>query len=158
MPLAALQSRAATAEKLLAEAKEQYQAERNALNMPLAPLQSRAATAEKLLAEAKEQHQAERNALVERTSALTETLKTRETSRARAEEKIRSLTERIALLESQMETNRQVNENEKAALQRAMAKGAREATRRDNPPLPDFLKPTAHAKQRARIIPVYPIG
>jgi len=77
---------------------------------------------------------------IERSSALSKALSNKESALARSEETIQTLNDRIALLESQNETSRQVNENERAELQaalqrekmeRAMVEGALETGRKD---------------------------
>jgi len=84
--------------------------------------------------------QVERDALQERLTTLTRALAARDNGLARAEEKTQLLTDRLALLESEMETARQVAENERneltaavkrERLERALTEGALETARKD---------------------------
>ena len=119
MRLDALQSRAATAERLLSEARQNLIArteevrafDRKSVEATIARNNS-----EKRLAQIEASHEARerqikdheqaRIALTERNSALTKTLKVRETTLARAEEKIASLTERNGHLEADIQVSR----------------------------------------------------
>jgi crescentin len=154
MRLDALQSRADTAERMLAEARQNLIAhtedvrafDRKAVEATIARNNS-----EKRLTQIEASHEqrerqikdleAARAALTERNSALTKTLKTLETALARAEEKIASLSERNAHLEAGVQISRtniaKRVEELNAALQpermeRAVVEGALEAARKDN--------------------------
>lgn len=109
MRLDALQSRAATAERLLAEARQNLIArteEVRAFDRKSVEATNARNNSEKRLAQIEASHEARerqikdlenaRAALSERNNAMAKTLKTRETTLARAEEKIASLTERNA--------------------------------------------------------------
>ncbi|MBV9556112.1 MAG: hypothetical protein JO254_03455 [Pseudolabrys sp.] len=154
MRLDALQSRAATAEKLLTEARQNLIArteEVRAFDRKAVEATIARNNADKRLAQIETTHDARerqikdleqsRAALVERTNALTKTLKTRETALSRAEERIQQLTERTGHLEADIQVNRtnieQRVEDLSAALQRermerAVVEGALEAARKDN--------------------------
>ncbi len=154
MRLDALQSRAATAERLLAEARQNLIArteEVRAFDRKSVEATIARNNAEKRLAQIEASHEARerqikdleaaRGALSERNTALSKTLKTRETALTRAEEKIASLSERNAHLEADVQVSR-INiekrvEELNAALQRermerAVVEGALEAARKDN--------------------------
>jgi crescentin len=154
MRLDALQSRAATAEKLLVEARANLAARadelrafdrkmtdatiaRNAAEKKLAQLEGMQQTQEKQI---KDLEQA-RAALVERNTALGKNIRTRETELARAEEKIASCNDLIARLEGEIAASRARTEKrveelnallERERMDRAVAEGALEATRKDN--------------------------
>jgi chromosome segregation ATPase len=154
MRLEGLQSRAATAERLLAEARqnlilrtEEVRAfDRKAVEATIARN-----NAEKRLAQAEGMHEMReshvkdvekaRAALAERTNAMTKTLKSREAALVRAEERLAALTERNGHLEADVQVIRTSIEKRveelNSALQRermehAMVAGALEATRKDN--------------------------
>jgi crescentin len=154
MRLDALQSRAATAEKLLAEARQNLIArteevrtfDRKAVEATIARNNS-----DKRLAQIETTHEARerqikdleqsRAALVERTNALTKTLKSRETALGRAEERAQSLTERTAHLEADIQVSRTNIEKrvedlnsslQRERMERAVVEGALEAARKDN--------------------------
>ncbi len=154
MRLDALQSRAAMAEKLLAEARTNLTAradeirsfERKMTDATIA----RSAT-EKKLAQIESTQQAQerqtndleqaRAALLERNTALGKNMRTREMELARAEEKIQSLSDLIARLETDIQTGRSRMDKrveelnallEHERMDRAVAEGALEATRKDN--------------------------
>ncbi len=154
MRLDALQSRSATAEKLLAEARQSLIArteevrafDRKSVEATIARNNS-----EKKLAQIEASHEARdrqikelellRAALAERTNALTKTLKTRETALARAEEKIQSFTERTGHLEADIQISRTNIEKrvedlnsalQRERMERSVAEGALEAARKDN--------------------------
>ncbi len=154
MRLDALQSRAATAEKLLVEARTNLAARadelrafdrkmtdatiaRNAAEKKLAQLEGMQQTQERQI---KDLEQA-RAALVERNTALGKNMRTRETELARAEEKIASSNDLIARLEGEIAASRARTEKrveelnatlERERMDRAVAEGALEATRKDN--------------------------
>jgi crescentin len=154
MRLDALQSRAATAEKLLTEARANLAARgdeirsferkmtdatiaRNAAEKKLAQIEGAQQLQERQI---KDLEQA-RTALLERNTALGKNMRTRETEFARAEEKIQSLSETIAHLEADIQANRARAEKrieelnallEHERMDRAVAEGALEATRKDN--------------------------
>ena len=154
MRLEGLQSRAATAERLLSETRqnlivrtEEVRAfDRKAVEATIARN-----NAEKRLAQIEGMHEMReshikdvekaRAALAERTNAMTKTLKAREAALLRAEEKIAALTERNGHLEADVQVIRTSIEKRveelNSALQRermehAMIEGALEATRKDN--------------------------
>jgi crescentin len=154
MRLEALQSRAATAEKLLAEARQTLIArteevrafDRKSVEATIARNNS-----EKRLAQIETAHEQRerqmrdleqaRAALSERANALTKTLKTRETALARAEEKIAALTERNGHLEADIQVSRTNIEKrvedlnsslQRERMERAVVEGALEAARKDN--------------------------
>jgi crescentin len=154
MRLDALQSRAATAERLLAEARQNLIArteEVRAFDRKSVEATIARNNAEKRLAQIEATHESRerqikdlegaRTVLSERNTALTKTLKTRETALTRAEEKIASLSERNAHLEADVQVSRTNIEKRveelNAALQRermerAVVEGALEAARKDN--------------------------
>ena len=154
MRLEVLQSHAATAEKLLIEARQSLatRAEevrtfdrkvvevtiaRNAAEKKLNQLEALQQAQESQI---KDLEQA-RTALAEHSAALTKNVKTRETALARAEEKIRSVMEQVVRLEignqaSRSRAERRIEELnatlERERMDRAVAEGALEATRKDN--------------------------
>jgi len=157
--LDALQSRASTAERLLAEVRqnlivrteESRGADRKAVEATIA-----FNNVEKRLAQVEAMHEAReryvkdieqaRAALSERNNAITRTLKMREDALNRAEEKIASLIERNGHLEAEAQVNRtniekRVEELKSALhrerMERAMVDGALEAARKDNARLQD---------------------
>jgi len=154
MRLDALQSRTATAEKLLAEARQNLIArteEVRAFDRKAVDATIGRNNAEKRLAqiesghEARERHikdlEQSRAALVERTNALTKTLKSRETALTRAEERVQSLTERTGHLEADIQISRTSVEKrvedltsllQRERMERAVVEGALEAARKDN--------------------------
>jgi crescentin len=154
MRLDGLQSRAATAERLLSEARQNLIArteevrafDRKSVEATIARNNS-----DKRLAQIEAQHEARerqikdheqaRTALTERNNALTKTLKTRETALARAEEKIGALTERNGHLEADIQVSRTNIEKrvedlnsalQRERMERAVVEGALEAARKDN--------------------------
>ncbi len=165
-----LQSRAATAEKLLAETRQNLMArteemrsfDRKAVEATIARN-----NAEKKLAQIESAHEARerqikdleqsRTALVERTNALGKTLKMREAALGRAEEKIQALTGRIGHLEADIQVSRtniekrveQLNSAlQREGMERAMADGALEAARKDNARLQDEVAALRSALRR----------
>jgi chromosome segregation ATPase len=118
MRLDALQSRAATAERLLSEARQNLIArteEVRAFDRKSVEATISRNNSEKRLAQIEAQHEARerqikdheqaRTALTERNNALTKTLKARETALARAEERIAALTERNGHLEADIQNH-----------------------------------------------------
>jgi crescentin len=154
MRLDALQSRAATAERLLAEARQNLVArteEVRAFDRKSVEATIGRNNAEKRLAQIEASHEARdrqvrdlettRIALTERNSATAKTLKTRETALARAEEKIAALTERNGHLEADIQVSRTNIEKrvddlgsalQRERMERAVIEGALEAARKDN--------------------------
>jgi crescentin len=154
MRLDALASRAATAERLLTEARQNLIArteEVRAFDRKSVEASIGRNNAEKRLSQIEASHEARerqikdleqvRTALTERSNALSKTLKTRETALARAEEKIASLSDRNGHLEADIQVSRTNIEKRvedlNSALQRerlehAMVEGALEAARKDN--------------------------
>ena len=154
MRLDALQSRASTAERLLAEARQNLVArteevrtfDRKAVEATIAKNNS-----DKRLAQIESTHEARerqikdleqsRATLVERSNALTKTLKTREAALSRAEERNQALTERAARLEADIQVSRTNIEKrvedlnsslQRERMERAVVEGALEAARKDN--------------------------
>ena len=154
MRLDALQSRAATSERLLSEARQNLivrTEEVRAFDRKSVEATIARNNAEKRLAQIEAQHEARerqirdheqaRTALAERNNALTKTLKVRETGLARAEEKIAALTERNGHLEADIQISRTNIEKrvedlnsalQRERMERAVVEGALEAARRDN--------------------------
>ncbi len=154
MRLDALSSRASTAERLLAEARQNLLSRteevrafdrkaveatiaRNAAEKRLGQIEASHETRER---QAKELEQA-RNALAERNNALTKQLKARDTAVTRAEEKIMALTQRNGQLEADVQVIRTSIEKrvenlssslQRERLERAVIEGALEAARKDN--------------------------
>ena len=149
-----MQSRAATSERLLSEARQNLivrTEEVRAFDRKSVEATIARNNAEKRLAQIEAQHDARerqirdheqaRTALAERNNALTKTLKVRETGLARAEEKIAALTERNGHLEADIQVSRTNIEKRiedlNSALQRermepAIVESALEAARKDN--------------------------
>jgi crescentin len=153
MRLEATQSRAAAAEKLLAEVRQSLVARteenrvserrvveatiaRNSTEKKLEQLLGSLQTQERQLRDL----EASRSTLVERSSTLLKTVKTRETALARAEERIQALSDRVAQLEAEAESNRTKTEKrieelnsalQRERLERAVSEGALEATRKN---------------------------
>jgi|tagenome__1003787_1003787.scaffolds.fasta_scaffold20960111_3 crescentin len=154
MRLEALQSRAATAEKLLVEARANLTAradEIRSFERKLTDTSIARNAAEKKLAQIEGAQQAQerqikdleqaRAALLERNTALGKNMRTRETELARAEEKIQSSNDLIARLEADIQATRARAEKrieelnallEHERMDRSVAEGALEATRKDN--------------------------
>ena len=154
MRLDALQSRAATAERLLSEARQNLLArteEVRAFDRKSVEATIGRNNSEKRLAQIEAAHEARerqikdleaaRTALTERNNAMTKTLKTRETALARAEEKIAALTERNGHLEADVQVSRTNIEKrvedlnsalQRERMERAVVEGALEAARKDN--------------------------
>ena len=154
MRLDALQSRAATAERLLSEARQNLIArteEVRAFDRKSVEATISRNNSEKRLAQIEAAHEARerqikdheqaRTALTERNNALTKTLKVRETALARSEEKIAALTERNGHLEADVQVSRTNIEKrvedlssalQRERMERAVVEGALEAARKDN--------------------------
>ncbi len=154
MRLGALQSRAATAERLLAEARQNLIArteevrafDRRSVEATIARNNSEKRLAQlEASQERRERHihdlEQARVALAERNGALTKTLKSRDAALARAEEKIASLTQRNGHLEADIQVSRTNIEKriddlnsalQRERVERAVVEGALEAARRDN--------------------------
>ncbi len=154
MRLDGLQSRAATAERLLSEARRNLVARteearafdrksveatiaRNNSEKRLAQFEAAQEARERQL---KELEQA-RAALSERNNALAKALKIRDTALSRAEEKIAALTERGAHLEADIQMSRNNIEKrvddlssalQQERMERAVVEGTLEAARKDN--------------------------
>ena len=154
MRLDGLQSRAATAERLLSEARQNLLArteevrafDRKSVEATIARNNS-----EKRLAQIEVQHEARerqikdheqaRTALTERNNALSKAMRMRETALARTEEKIGALTERNGHLEADIQIIRTNIEKrvedlnsalQRERMERAVVEGALEAARKDN--------------------------
>src|SRR5262245_8820698 len=150
----ALQSRAATAERLLSETRQNLIArteevrafDRKSVEATIARNNS-----EKRLAQIEAKHEARerqikdheqaRTALTERNNAFAKTLKVRETALAHFEEKIAALTERNGNLEADIQVIRTNIEKrvedlnsalQRERMERAVVEGALEAARKDN--------------------------
>jgi crescentin len=154
MRLDALQSRAATAERLLSEARQNLLArteevrafDRKSVEAVIARNNSDKRLAQvEASQEARERQvkdlEAARAALTERNNAVAKALKTRETALARAEEKIAALTERNGHLEADVQVSRTNIEKrvedlnsalQRERMERAVVEGALEAARKDN--------------------------
>ncbi len=154
MRLDALVSRAATAERLLGEARQNLLArteEVRAFDRKSVEATISRNNAEKRLAQIEASHeQRERQikdleqariALTERNNAMAKTLKARETALARADEKISALTERNGHLEADVQVSRTNIEKrvedlnsalQRERMERAVVEGALEAARKDN--------------------------
>jgi chromosome segregation ATPase len=154
MRLDALQSRAATAEKLLSETRQNLIArteEVRAFDRTAVEATIARNSAEKRLAQIESGHDARerqikeleqsRVTLVERVNALTKSLKTREAALARAEDKINALTARAGHLEADLQVSRTNIEKrvedlnsslQRERMERAVVEGALEAARKDN--------------------------
>jgi len=154
MRLDGLQSRAATAERLLSEARQNLLARteevrafdrksveatiaRNNSEKRLAQIEAQHETRERQIKD----HEQARVALTERNNALTKALKVRETALARADEKIAALTERNGHLEADIQISRTNIEKrvedlgsalQRERMERAVVEGALEAARKDN--------------------------
>ncbi len=153
MRLDALQSRAATAERLLAEARQNLIArteevrafDRKSVEATIARNNSeKRLTQIEALHETRERQvkdlEGARAALTERNNAITKTLKAREAALARAEEKIAALTERNGHLEADVQVSRtniekrveELNSSlQRERMERAVIEGALEAARKD---------------------------
>ena len=153
LKLDAMKSRAAAAEKLLAEMRQSLVARTEEIRVTEAKLleatlgrngaekkAEQFATAAEAAERLAKKHEQSRLALMERVNALSETVKSRDSALAAAEEKVRSLGNRGDLLKTEAASNtakaekriEQLNaaiERERAA--RAVAEGALEATRSD---------------------------
>jgi crescentin len=154
MRVEALQSRAATAERLLSETRQNLivrTEEVRSFDRKATEASIGRNNAEKRLSQIEGMQELRdsqikdiekaRAALVERNSAITKTLKSREAALSRSEEKVASLNERNGRLEADLQiirTNieKRVEELNSALqrerMERAMIEGALEATRKDN--------------------------
>jgi crescentin len=154
MRLDALQSRAATAERLLSEARhnlifrtEEVRAfDRKSVEATIARNSAEKRLGQiEAMQEARERHikdlERARAALAERDNAMVKTLKAREAALARAEEKIAMLTERNGRLDADIQISRtniearveELNSTlQRERMDRAVAEGALEAARKDN--------------------------
>ena len=148
-----LQSRAATAERLLADARQNLAArteevrdfDRKAMEATIAKntaekkarqIESSQDAVQRQIAELTQS----RATLVERSGQMSKTLKTREAALARAEAKIAALSERIEALETELETTRSADEKRldelnsalnRERVERAVTEGALEGSRKD---------------------------
>jgi crescentin len=171
-----LQSRAATAERLLAETRQNLVSrteevrtfDRKAVEATIARN-----NAEKRLAQIEATHETRerqikdleqsRATLVERSNALTKTLKSREAALARAEERNQSLAERAARLEADIQVSRTNIEKrvedlnsslQRERMERAVVEGALEAARKDNSRLQSEVAALRAALRRGAVIDV----
>src|SRR5581483_1113813 len=151
MRFEALQARSAASDKLLNDARDHLMGraedirnmERRVSEMALdrdnAEARRAEADAARLVRENEIRDlQLERNALQERAATLAKALAARDNGLSRTEEKVQLLIDRISLLESEMETARQLSENERdeltaaikrEKLERALTEGALETAR-----------------------------
>ncbi|HET9715306.1 MAG TPA: hypothetical protein VFP60_03890 [Pseudolabrys sp.] len=179
MRLDALLSRAATAERLLSEARQNLIARteevrafdrksveatiaRNNAEKRLAQIEALHETRERQIKD----HEQARTALAERNNALTKTLKMRETALARAEEKIAALTERNGHLEADIQISRTNIEKrvedlnsalQRERMERAVVEGALEAARKDNSRLQSEVAALRSALRRGAPIEDAPV-
>lgn len=153
MRLDALQSRAATAERLLTEARQNLlmrTEETRAFDRKSVEATIARNSAEKRLAHFESMHESRerqirdleqaRAALVERNDGLAKALKARDAALARAEEKIAALTDRNGRLEADIQVGRTTIEKriedlnsalQRERMERAMLEGALEGSRKD---------------------------
>jgi crescentin len=153
MQVSALQARAATAEKLLAETRQNLVARtEEARNADRAAMESAFGRnkAEKKLTEMEASREAQdaqvrgleqsRATLVERATALLNTVKKREAQLTRAEERIQLLTDRVEHSEADLQASRQAFEKrieelsgtlERERLEHSVVEGSLEAARKD---------------------------
>ena len=179
MRLDALQSRAATAERLLSEARQNLifrTEEVRAFDRKSVEATIARNGAEKRLAqieamqEARERHikdlERARAALTERDNAMVKTLKAREAALARAEEKIAMLTERNGRLDADIQINRtnietrveELNSTlQRERMDRAVAEGALEAARKDNARLQSEVAALRSALRRGAPLDEVPV-
>jgi crescentin len=167
--VAALQSRAATAEKLLGEARQNLSSlteevrsfdtraveatiARNAAEKKLAQLE---AAFEGHARQMKDLEQS-RATLVERSNGLAKTLRTREAALARADEKIQLLSDRIGQLEADLVLSRTTVEKrveelnttlQRERIERAVVEGALEGARKEHARLQREMA-SLHARRR----------
>ena len=154
MRLEALQSRAATAERLLSEVRQNLMIrteEARAFDRKSVEAAIARNNAENRLAQVEAMHETRerhikdleraRTALAEQNNAATKTLKARESALGRAEEKIAALTERNGHLEADVQVSRSNIEKrvedlnsalQRERMERAMVEGALEGARKDN--------------------------
>ena len=154
MRLEALQSRTATSERLLSEARQNLMLrteETRAFDRKSVEATIARNNAEKRLTQVEAMHEARerqvkdleqaRAALSEHNNAVSKTLKAREAALGRAEEKIAALTERNGHLEADVQVSRTNIEKrvedlnsalQRERMERAMIEGALEAARKDN--------------------------
>jgi crescentin len=180
MRLDALQSRAATAERLLSEARQNLIActekvrafDRKSVEATIARNNS-----EKRLSQIEAMHEVRerqvkdleqaRAALSERNNAITKTLKTREAALGRAEKKIAALTERNGHLEADIQVSRtniekRVEELNLALLrermERAVVEGALEAARTDHSRLQSEVAALRSTLRRGAMLDEAPVA
>jgi crescentin len=154
MRVEAMQSRAGTAERMLAEARQNLVArteEVRAFDRKAVEASIARTTAERRLGQLEAAHdarerqmrdlEAARHALTENNSALSKALRSREMALARAEDKVAELTARHAQLEADLQVGRASVDKrvedlqsalERERLDRAVAEGALEGARKDN--------------------------
>jgi crescentin len=171
--VAALQSRAATAEKLLAEARQNLSTlteevrsfdakaveatiARNAAEKKLAQIEAAFEARDRQM---KDLEQSRTN-LVERSNALAKTLRTREAALVRAEEKNQLLSDRIGQLEADLVLGRTSVEKrvedlnttlQRERIERAVVEGALEGARKEHARLQREMA-LMHARRRAPIV------
>ncbi len=180
MRLDALQSRAATAERLLAEARQNLLArteEVRAFDRKSVEATISRNNSEKRLAQIEASHeQRERQikdleqarlALTERNNAMTKTLKARETALARGEERIAAITERNGHLEADVQVSRTNIEKriedlnsslQRERMERAVIEGALEAARKDNSRLQSEVAALRSALRRGAPLEEAPVS
>ncbi len=180
MRLDALQSRAATAERLLSEARhnlifrtEEVRAfDRKSVEATIARNSAEKRLAQiEAMQEARERHikdlERARAALAERDNAMVKTLKAREAALARAEEKIAMLTERNGRLDADIQISRtniearveELNSTlQRERMDRAVAEGALEAARKDNARLQNEVAALRSAFRRGAPLDSAPVA
>ncbi len=153
MRFEALQARSLASDKLLNDARDHLMAraeELRAMERRVSEMALERDTAEARRSEAEAARlvreneikdlQLERDALRERSETLAKAMAARDSALSRADERIQLLVDRISLLESEMETARQLAENERdeltaaikrEKLERSLTDGALETARKD---------------------------
>jgi len=168
--IAALQSRAGTAEKLLTDARQNLSAlneqvrsfdgkaveatiARNAAEKKLAQLEAAFEGRDRQMKDLEQS----RAALVERSNALAKTLRTREAALTRAEEKIQLLSDRVGQLEGDLVVGRASVEKrveelnttlQRERIERAVVEGALEGARKEHARLQREMA-LLHARRRS---------
>ncbi|MBV9588344.1 MAG: hypothetical protein JO310_01990 [Hyphomicrobiales bacterium] len=174
MQVSALQARAATAEKLLAETRQNLVARtEEARNADRAAMEAAFGRnkAEKKLTEMEASREAQdaqvrgleqsRATLVERATALLNTVKKREAQLARAEERVQLLTDRVEHSETDLQATRQAFEKrieelnatlERERLEHSVVEGSLEAARKDRAQLQRELTRLQATLRRGAIV------
>jgi crescentin len=173
MRVAALQSRAATAEKLLADARQNLSSlteevrsfdakaveatiARNAAEKKVAQIETAFEARDRQM---KDLERSRAN-LVERSNALAKTLRTREAALVRAEEKIQLLSDRVGQLEADLVLGRTGVEKrvedlnttlQRERIERAVVEGALEGARKEHARLQREMA-SLHTRRRAPLL------